>query len=104
MKGVDRAQAEAATAGFAKIITTNKGDILGATIVGESAGELIPEIVLAMANNLKVSALTGIHIYPTLSEVNSKTGLLLTKQKYAQNQGLQNFLTKFFNFRRRLGW
>ena len=104
MKGVDRAQAEAATAGFAKIITTNHGDILGATIVGESAGELIHEIVLAMLNNLKVSALTGIHIYPTLSELNSKTGLLLTKQKYAQNQGLQNFLTKFFNFRRRLGW
>jgi hypothetical protein len=58
--------------------------------------------VLAMANNLKVSALTGIHIYPTLSEVNSKAGLLLKKQKFAQNQCQQNLLEKFFNWRRSL--
>ncbi len=98
--GVDRAQAEAATAGFGKIITRGNGEILGAHLVGPSAGELIHEIVLAMSNNLKVSALTGIHVYPTLSEVNSKAALLLKKQKFAQNEGLQNFLTKFFNFRR----
>ncbi len=98
--GVDRAQAEAATAGFSKIITRGNGEILGAHLVGPSAGELIHEIVLAMSNNLKVSALTGIHVYPTLSEVNSKAALLLKKQKFAQNEGLQNFLTKFFNFRR----
>ncbi|MGK7877431.1 MAG: NAD(P)/FAD-dependent oxidoreductase [Xenococcaceae cyanobacterium] len=101
--GVDRAQAEAAASGFAKIITRNNGEILGAHLVGPSAGELIHEIVLAMSNKLKVSALTGmIHIYPTLAEVNSKAALGLTKQKYAKNQGLQNFLTKFFNFRRSL--
>ncbi len=75
--GVDRAQAEAATAGFSKIITRGNGEILGAHLVGPSAGELIHEIVLAMSNNLKVSALTGIHVYPTLSEVNSKAALLL---------------------------
>jgi pyruvate/2-oxoglutarate dehydrogenase complex dihydrolipoamide dehydrogenase (E3) component len=101
--GVDRALAESSPEGFAKIITTSKGEILGATIVGNSAGELIHEIVLAMKNNLNVSALTGIHVYPTLSEVNSKAGLLLTKQKYAQNKILQNFLTKFFSLRRWLG-
>ena len=98
--GVDRAQAEAATAGFAKIITRNNGQILGAHIVGPSAGELIHEIVLAMSNKLKVSALTGIHVYPTLSEINSKAALLLKKQQFAENEGLQNFLTKFFDFRR----
>jgi pyruvate/2-oxoglutarate dehydrogenase complex dihydrolipoamide dehydrogenase (E3) component len=102
--GVDRAQAEGATLGFAKIITTHKGDILGAHLVGKAAGESIHEIVLAMSNNLKVSALTGIHIYPTLAEVNSKTGLLFTKQKYAANRGLQGFLSKFFDFRRNLGF
>lgn len=100
--GVDRAQAEAATLGFAKIITTSKGEILGAHLVGSSAGELIHEIVLAMSHHLKVSALTGIHVYPTLSEVNSKAALLFTKQKYAQNLGLQKLLTQFFNFRRSL--
>ncbi|WP_416309566.1 dihydrolipoyl dehydrogenase family protein [Spirulina sp. 06S082] len=100
--GVDRAQAENATKGFGKIITRANGEILGAHLVGSSAGELIHEVVLAMANKLPVKALTGIHIYPTLSEVNSKAGLLLNKQKFAQNEGLQNNLRKFFNFLRSL--
>ncbi|MGH2413598.1 MAG: dihydrolipoyl dehydrogenase family protein, partial [Microcystaceae cyanobacterium] len=52
--GVDRAQAEAATHGFAKIITRSNGEILGAHLVGPTAGELIHEIVLAMSNKLKV--------------------------------------------------
>ncbi|MGB3405054.1 MAG: mercuric reductase [Microcoleaceae cyanobacterium] len=98
--GVDRAQAEAATQGFGKIITRGNGEILGAHLVGPSAGELIHEVVLAMSNKLKVSALTGIHIYPTLSEVNSKAGLLLKKRKFAENKWQQNLLEKFFNLRR----
>ena len=102
-EGVDRAQAEAATDGFAKIITRRNGEILGAHLVGASAGEIIHEIVLAMSHNLKVSALSGIHIYPTLSEINSKAALQLSKQKYAHNQRLQNLLKKFFLFRRSLG-
>jgi len=57
-----------------------------------------------MKNNLKVTALTGIHIYPTLSEINSKTALLFTKQKYAQNKFLQQLLNNFFRFRRWLGF
>lgn len=98
--GVDRAQAEGATRGFNKIITRGNGEILGAHLVGPAAGELIHEIVLAMANKLPVSKLSSIHIYPTLSEVNSKAALLLSKQKYAKNEFLQNFLTKFFRFLR----
>lgn len=103
IKEVDRNQTEGKIKGFAKIITTLKGDILGATIIGEAAGELIHEIVFAMKNNLKVSSLTGIHIYPTLSEINSKTGLLFTKQNYAKNLTLQKLLNKFFSLRRWLG-
>lgn len=101
-ENVDRAQTEGATQGFAKIITRSNGEILGAHIVGSSAGELIHEVVLAMSHKLKVSALSGIHVYPTLSEVNSKAALLLTKQKYAKNQKLQNFLAKLFKFLRKL--
>ncbi len=101
--GVDRAQAEAATKGFAKIITRGNGEILGAHLVGAAAGELLHEIVLAMSNNLKVSALSGIiHIYPTLAEVNSKAALLLTKQKYAKNRRLQRLLARFFGLMRSL--
>ncbi|MDJ0509563.1 MAG: mercuric reductase [Crocosphaera sp.] len=100
---VDRAQAEGAGIGFGKIIVEGNGTILGAHLVGKSAGELIHEIVLAMSNNLKVSALSGIHIYPTLSEINSKAALLLKKQKFAKNEGLKNLLSNFFKFRRSLG-
>lgn len=99
---VDRAQAEDATVGFNKIIVRRNGEILGAHLVGPRAGELIHEIVLAMGYRLPVSALTGIHIYPSLSEINSKTALLLSKKKYADNEKLQNFLTKFFSFLRSL--
>ena len=100
---VDRAQAEAATDGFAKIITRRNGQILGAHLVGASAGELIHEIILAMSHNLKLSALSGIHIYPTLAEVNSKAAFELTKQKYEKNYKLQSLLEKFFQFLRALG-
>lgn len=99
---VDRAQAEGATVGFAKIITLGNGQILGAHLVGPSAGELIHEVVLAMSKKLPVSALTGIHIYPTLSEVNSKAALLLKKQQFASNKWQQKFLAKLFNWLRSL--
>ena len=98
--GVDRALAEAAGYGFAKFITKGNGEILGAHIVGLHAGELIAEAVLAMSQNLKVSALQCIHVYPTLSEISSKAALQLTKQKYAKNSFLQDVLKKFFNWRR----
>lgn len=98
--GVDRALAEAAGHGFAKFITKGNGEILGAHIVGLHAGELIHEAVLAMSQNLKVSALQCIHVYPTLSEISPKTALQLTKQKYAKNTFQQNALKKFFNWRR----
>lgn len=98
---VDRAQAEGAIEGFAKIITTGKGQILGAHIVGPSAGEIIHEVIMAMKNKLPVSALTGmIHIYPTLAEVNSKAALQLKKRNYAKNERLQNILRKLFGFLR----
>lgn len=100
---VDRAQAEATTSGFAKIITRRNGQILGAHLVGPTTGELIHEIVLAMSHNLKISALAGIHIYPTLAEVNSKAAFELTKQKYEKNQKLQNLLENLFRFLRTLG-
>ncbi|HEY9877215.1 MAG TPA: FAD-dependent oxidoreductase [Leptolyngbyaceae cyanobacterium] len=99
---VDRALAEAAGYGFAKIITRSNGEILGAHIVGPSAGEIIHEVILAMSQKLKVGALRMIHIYPTLAEVNSKAALQLTKQKYAKNHKLQSILTKVFEVLRSL--
>ena len=69
----DRAQAERMTEGFIKVITTKSGRILGASIVGEHAGELIQMWALAVAKKMKISAMTGfISPYPTLTEINKR--------------------------------
>ena len=69
----DRAQAERRTEGFIKVVTTPKGRILGASIVGLHAGELIQSWVLAINRKLKISAMAGmIAPYPTLSEINKR--------------------------------
>mgnify|MGYP000567453653 CR=1 FL=1 len=97
---VDRAQAEGTPLGFAKVICRRNGQILGAHLVGSQAGELIHEVVLAMSWRLPVSALTGIHIYPTRSQVNAKVALQYRKQQLAANPRLQNVLQGFFAWRR----
>lgn len=69
----DRAIAEQKTAGQIKVITNKKGKIIGASIVGENAGELIGMWALAISNNLKISAFTKmIAPYPTLGEINKR--------------------------------
>ncbi len=65
----DRAIAERSTKGGVKIIAQGNGRIVGASIVGEGAGELIHIISLAMANKMKIIHLTKmISPYPTRSE------------------------------------
>ncbi len=69
----DRAQAERATAGFIKVITKPNGKILGASIVGKNAGEIIQMWALAISSGLKIKAMTGfIAPYPTLSEISKR--------------------------------
>jgi pyruvate/2-oxoglutarate dehydrogenase complex dihydrolipoamide dehydrogenase (E3) component len=66
----DRAQTERDTRGSIKVIARADGRILGASIVGHNAGELIPLWVLAIARGMKLSALTGVIFpYPTRSEI-----------------------------------
>lgn len=66
----DRAQAERASEGFAQIVVGPGGKILGASIVGEGAGDLIQIVALAMSNKLGVRALTNIIApYPTRGEI-----------------------------------
>lgn len=59
------------SAGYAKIITNAQSDeILGASVVGPEASELLPELTLAQANDLTVGVIaSNVHIHPTLSEV-----------------------------------
>lgn len=69
----DRAQAERATEGFIKAIVARNGTIIGATIVGKSAGELILPWVLAVKKKLTVGDMASIIApYPTLSEVSKR--------------------------------
>lgn len=72
MHELDRAIADSATQGFVKVLTPpGKDRILGATIVGEHAGELIAEYVLAMKHGLGLNKILGtIHTYPTMAEAN----------------------------------
>ena len=69
---LDRAIADEATEGFVKVLTEPGRDrILGVTIVGAQAGDLIAEYVLAMRHGLGLNKiLQTIHIYPTLAEAN----------------------------------
>ncbi len=72
----DRAQAERTTHGHIKVVTTAKGTVLGATIVGAQAGELIATWTLAIAQKLNIRAMTGIVLpYPTLSEIGKRAAI-----------------------------
>ena len=72
----DRAQTERQTHGHIKVITDRKGRILGATIVGAQAGELIATWVLALTQGLNIKAMTGIVLpYPTLSEIGKRAAI-----------------------------
>jgi pyruvate/2-oxoglutarate dehydrogenase complex dihydrolipoamide dehydrogenase (E3) component/uncharacterized membrane protein YdjX (TVP38/TMEM64 family) len=69
---LDRAIADGTAHGFVKVLTVpGKDRILGVTIVGEHAGDLLAEYVLAMKHGLGLNKILGtIHTYPTLSEAN----------------------------------
>lgn len=72
----DRAQAERETEGNVKVITDKRGRILGASIVGAHAGEIIQMWSLALSQGLKIKAMTGwISPYPTLSEINKRAAI-----------------------------
>ena len=69
----DRAQTERDTDGMVKVVTTRRGRILGAGIVGPHAGDLLHVWVLAISQGLKIGALaTMIMPYPTLGEASKR--------------------------------
>jgi len=69
---LDRAIADSEARGFVKVLTVpGKDRILGVTIVGTHAGDLLAEYVLAMKHGLGLNKILGtIHTYPTLAEAN----------------------------------
>jgi pyruvate/2-oxoglutarate dehydrogenase complex dihydrolipoamide dehydrogenase (E3) component len=97
---LDRAIADNEAHGFVKVLTPpGKDKILGATIVGEHAGDLIAEFVLAMKYNIGLNKILGtIHIYPTLAEAN-KYVAGVWKRKHAPQRVL-HLLERFHTWRR----
>ncbi|MFK7943744.1 MAG: NAD(P)/FAD-dependent oxidoreductase [Paracoccaceae bacterium] len=70
----DRARAELKTRGFAKAVIGRRGKILGCSIVGSSAGELIQPWALSLSKGMKIGDMAGhVAAYPTLGEVSKRT-------------------------------
>jgi pyruvate/2-oxoglutarate dehydrogenase complex dihydrolipoamide dehydrogenase (E3) component len=97
---LDRAIADSSDHGFVKVLTVpGKDKILGASIVGEHAGDLLAEFVLAMKHGLGLEKLLGtIHTYPTLAEAN-KYAAGAWKRAHAPEAALR-WARRFFDWRR----
>jgi len=97
---LDRAIADGTTHGFVKVLTVpGKDKILGVTIVGEHAGDLLAEFVLAMKHGLGLNKILGtIHTYPTLAEAN-KYAAGEWKRAHAP-QGVLRWLAKYHAWKR----
>ena len=97
---LDRAITESQATGWVKVLTVpNKDKILGVTIVGHNAGELLAEYVLAMKHNLGLNKILGtIHTYPTMSEAN-KYAAGEWKRNHAP-EALLKWVEKYHRFKR----
>lgn len=97
---LDRAIADGEAHGFVKVITPRgKDKILGVTIVGHHAGDLIAEYVLAMKYNLGLNKILGtIHLYPSLAESNKFVAGVWKREN--QPHGLLKWVEKFHGWRR----
>ena len=100
IEDLDRAIADGEAHGFVKVLTVpGKDRILGVTIVGEHAGDLLAEYVLAMRHGLGLNKILGtIHVYPTLAEAN-KYAAGEWKRAHAP-QRLLEWVRRFHDWRR----
>jgi len=97
---LDRAIADGEAHGFVKVLTKPGSDkILGVSIVGHHAGDLISEYVLAMKHNIGLNKILGtIHLYPSLAEANK---YVAGQWKQANKpEGLLKLAEKIHNWRR----
>ncbi|MFN4090568.1 MAG: dihydrolipoyl dehydrogenase family protein [Alphaproteobacteria bacterium] len=94
----DRARADRATAGFVKVVSDRRGRVLGATIVGAAAGELILPWVLAVRDRMRLSSIAGAIVpYPTLSDASrAAAGTFYAPRLYGPAvRRLVRFLARF---------
>jgi len=100
LRHLDRAVADGTNHGFIKLLVEpGKDKILGATIVGPHAGDMMAEIVLAKRHGLGLKAImAAIHTYPTLAEGNKLAAGVWTKATAPQK--ILGYLEKYHRFRR----
>ena len=95
---VDRAQAERQTEGMIKVVASKRGRVLGASIVGRRAGDLLQPWILAIAQNLGLRAMAA-HIapYPTLGEVSKRVAATFYEPKIfnQRTRKIVRFLARF---------
>jgi pyruvate/2-oxoglutarate dehydrogenase complex dihydrolipoamide dehydrogenase (E3) component len=94
----DRAQAERSVDGMIKVIVDRKGRVLGATLVGAHAGELLAPWIMAVDQSQKIGTMAGlIFPYPTLSEVSKRAaGSYFTPKLFSDRiKGIVRFLQRF---------
>ena len=94
----DRAQTERDTAGLVKIVLRRNGRVLGASILGTGAGDLIVPWALAISQKLKIGALANLIVpYPTRSEASKRAaGCYYTPRLFsARTRRLVRFLARF---------
>jgi pyruvate/2-oxoglutarate dehydrogenase complex dihydrolipoamide dehydrogenase (E3) component len=101
---LDRAIADSEAQGFVKVLTSpGKDKILGVTIVGVHAGDILSEFVLAMKYRLGLNKILGtIHIYPTLAEANKYVAGVWKRNNAPQNT--LRYLAGFHSWRRGHGF
>ncbi|MGK7923204.1 MAG: NAD(P)/FAD-dependent oxidoreductase [Trichodesmium sp.] len=103
LKNIDRAQILSKTTGFCKIVGHRNGKILGVSIVGNQASEIIHIMALAISQGIKIEAIGELpHILPTISEINTQTAKAWLKQKHDKNQIVKDWLENLFHWRRSL--
>ncbi len=102
-KNIDRAQIFNKTTGFCKIVGHRNGKILGVSIVGNQASEIIHIMALAIRQRIKIEAIAELpHILPTISEINPQTATEWLRQKRENNQIVKDWLENLFHWRRSL--
>ena len=99
-KSLDWAQALSKTTGYCKIVGHSNGKILGVSVVGNQASEIIHVMALAIRQGIKIEAIAELpHIWPTISEINAQTATAWLRQKREKNQIIKDWIENHNPFR-----
>ncbi|NEP39950.1 MAG: NAD(P)/FAD-dependent oxidoreductase [Okeania sp. SIO2G4] len=100
-KSIDRTQILDKTTGFCKFIGHRNGKILGVSVVGIEASEIVHIMALAIRQEIKMEAIADLpHIWPTVSEINAQTAAAWLRQKREGHQIVKDWLENLFHWRR----